>query len=102
MGTKLKDIQPCGEMVLLKFYEVKKDIFKTNSSGIITFNQSANDEKQKYYALVEALGPDVKNVTFKVGDRVFYNDYDLKTFGDDETTYGMLKASSIWATYTEE
>jgi co-chaperonin GroES (HSP10) len=104
MGNKLKNIKPCGKMVLLKFYEVKQETFDVSKSGILTFNQNTNDEKKKYYALVEAIGPDVdlSAITFKVGDRVFYNDYDLKTFGDKENTYGMLKAENVWATYEEE
>ena len=102
--AKLKNIEPCGEMVLLKFYEVKQETLIKTSGGIITFNKDAANEKKKYYALVEAIGPgvDKDKITYKVGDRVFYNDYDLKTFGDDDTTYGIIKSNNIWAVYTEE
>ena len=104
MAKLLKNIKPCGEMVVIKFYEVKQEIFNRSEGGILTFNADTKDEKKKYYAVVETIGPDVdlNKITYKVGDRVFYNEYDCKTFGDNFNTYGILKASGIWATYEED
>ena len=53
--TKLKNIEPCGKMVLVKFFEVKQEVFETSKTGILTFNQNQNNEKKKYYAIVEKI-----------------------------------------------
>lgn len=103
MGSSITNIIPHGNMVLLRFHEVKeREMFVSSSSGILMPNAKAKDDKKKYYATVDKIGPGVGEVGFKVGDRVFYNDYDCKVFGDDNTNYGLLKADSIFASYTEE
>jgi co-chaperonin GroES (HSP10) len=98
----IQNVKPCGEMVLLEFHKVEDEIFKKNKGGILVYNEK-KDEKDKYYAIVKEIGPKVDRSTidFKEGDKVFYNEYDCKVFGDDENTYGLLKASSIWAVYSE-
>jgi co-chaperonin GroES (HSP10) len=65
-------------------------------------NKEKDNSKPVYYAIVEKIGPEVEKITFKVGDRVMYNDYDCKIFGDEVNTYGLTKAESVWAVYTEE
>jgi len=113
--AKISSVEPCGKMVLLKFYKVeeKEELFIAKGpSGILLPNGSVaggtgpeqGAKKPRFYALVDKIGPELKpeELNFKVGDRVFYNDYDCKAFGDDDTTYGLTKAESIWAVYTEE
>lgn len=101
MGSKISNIEPCGKMVVLKFIEIKDTDLFTMKNGLLISNPKATDEKKRVYATVFKIGPEVSNITFKVGDRVFYNDYDCKVFGDDETTYGLCKAESIFAVYEE-
>ncbi len=97
----ISNIEPCGKMVLLKFVEIKDtELFVMKGSLLVT-NEKATDTKKKAYAVVDKIGPDAENVTFKVGDRVFYNDYDCKMFGDDNTTWGLTKCDSIFASYEE-
>lgn len=103
MGSKITNIEPCGKMVLLKFNEIKETDMFTLKGNVLVPNARAADEKRKVYATIEKIGPDVdKNlINFKIGDRVFYNDYDVKAFGDDDTTYALTKAESIYAVYEE-
>lgn len=111
--SKISSVEPCGKMVLLKFCKVeeKEEMFVKGPSGILLPNGTVaggagpqQAQKSKFYAVVDKIGPDIKpeEITFKVGDRVFYNDYDCKAFGDDDTTYGLTKAESIWAVYHED
>jgi co-chaperonin GroES (HSP10) len=101
MATKISNIEPHGKMVLLKFIEIKDTNLFVMKGSLLVQNEKATDVKKKVYAVVEKLGPDVGAVTFKVGDRVFYNDYDCKMFGDEDTTWGLTKAESIFASYEE-
>jgi co-chaperonin GroES (HSP10) len=102
MGNRISNVEPCGKMVLLKFLEVKQDLYIMKGSLLVS-NEKATDVKKKVYAVVEKLGPDIdaSTISFKVGDRVFYNDYDCKTFGDEDSTWGLTKVESIWAVYEE-
>ena len=102
MGNRITNIEPCGKMVLLKFNEVKESNLYKMKGNVLVQNERATDEKKRMYATVEKIGPDVTNITFKVGDRVFYNDYDCKVFGDEEVNYGLTKAESIYAVYEED
>ena len=105
MGNKITEIEPCGKMVVLLFHTIKDtNLFKMDKSGILMPNAKATDEKKRVYATIFKIGPDVDQtlINFKVGDRVFYNEYDFKAFGDEETTYGLTKADSIFAVYKED
>ena len=106
MGTKITEIEPCGKMVVLDFHEIKqKDMYTMDkATKLLLPNAKAADEKKRVYATVYKIGPEVDptTISFTVGDRVFYNDYDCKIFGDEFVTYGVTKVESIWATYKED
>jgi co-chaperonin GroES (HSP10) len=80
MGSRITNIEPCGKMILLRFNEIKeKDMFKLKGTLLVP-NEKSADEKKRVYATVEKIGPevDLSTIIYKVGDRVFYNDYDIK------------------------
>lgn len=92
-------------MVLIKFVEVQtksKDGYKANAAGILT--KVKEDAKKKHQAVIDSVGEavDLTKVGWKVGDVVIFNDYDTLKFGDENNNWGLCKAESIWASYTEE
>lgn len=100
-------IRAVGNMVLLKFKEVKaSDVSK---GGIIKVKLDIGPkEKPIYRGYVLGIGDNVdrSKIQFKEGDAVIWNDYDCKSFKldvDDEESpiYGLVKAESIWAVYNE-
>ena len=118
---RIKEIEPKGEYVALKFTKIKgkkeKDMYKKDKkSGILLLNdvernnanpQKANKTNQiedRWVANIYAIGSEaVKLVDFKIGDLVVYNDYDLKFVGhEDDNMFGLIKWSNIMAAYEEE
>jgi hypothetical protein len=101
----MKNIVPHGNMVLLSFEKViGADDFLKKQGSLLIKNEA--DGKSKYRAKVSAIGEgiDTTKISWKIGDFVIYNDYDIKTLsppGDSDTVFGLAKVDSIWATYEE-
>lgn len=110
---KLKNITPCGKMVLLEIkeqkkkedFELKGKLFIPTSDNATNVATTQQGEKKKVIVYVKAIGPEVEadKINFKIGDEVMYNQYDLITLGDDEgALYGLTKAESILAVIEAE
>jgi co-chaperonin GroES (HSP10) len=87
---KIKGYIPCGNYVVL---EAKKVPPKTTPNGIIV-PDIGKERKDLYEAYIFAIGPEVKEVKFKVGDRVVFNQYDSKIVEKDG-----VQDKSIMAVY---
>lgn len=105
---EIKEIDATGEYVVLKIVvkEEGDDMYKKNKSGLLIPNQDSaptantgSGKLQLDHALVYKIGPKVDDDSFKVGDKVVFNDYDIKYVGSKENMFGITKASSIMATY---
>ena len=103
---EIKDIKATGEFVVLKMVVKKQnDDFKQKKSGLYVPNQPSEQTStgggkiELDYAVVHEVGPNVEDDSFKVGDRVIFNDYDIKYVGSEKNMYGITKAGSIMATY---
>ena len=91
---KIDSIKATGKWVIIKAVEVEeKQQLVTTPGGIIlpdgsrsTKGQDVNSSEGKKTVdlYVEDIGPDVKDVNYKVGDCVLCDSYDLQTVGDDE------------------
>ena len=107
--TEIKTIQAKGNHVVLKMV-VKQDggdMYKKNKSGLLVPNEesapSAGGGKLELdYALIHDIGPKVENPDYKVGDRVVFNEYDIKYVGSKENMFGIVKEGSIMAVYEAE
>ena len=85
-----KPIRATGNYVILKLVKVKKD--EKTKGGILLVNN-----KEKYKAIVFDIGPDVKDVNFKEGDNVVFNEYDKKAVDVDDDIYIIVQAKSVMA-----
>ena len=99
--SKIKNVRALGEMVVLKFVPVKKTNLTKNGLLLVKEN-----EKEEHEAIVDSIGPDVKDPSFKVGDKVIFNNYDLMMVEEEDPEdaskvikKGFVKASSIWGIY---
>lgn len=108
--TEIKTIEAKGSHVVLKMV-VKQDggdMFKANKSGILVPNEetttqsSGNGKLELDYALVHSIGPKVENPDFEVGDKVIFNEYDIKYVGSKENMFGIVKETSVMAVYEAE
>lgn len=91
---KIKNIKAVGEWVVIEARksEIKNEEKKT-SSGIILPGQkkaagtdvNTSEGKETVRLYIYDIGPDVKNPSFKVGDEVIVDNYDIQVFsgGDD-------------------
>ena len=99
----MKKFHPKGEYVLIYFSKKGDESEKKTKSGIVLPYQEEDSSTKgvspgKYDFVIHELGPDVKGV--KVGDKVIFNEYDMKGLqDDDEYMYALTKESSIMATY---
>ncbi len=81
-------IKPLADRVVAK----KDAAVEQTASGILLGEAK---EKQNT-AVVESIGPDVKNV--KKGDRILYRDYSASEIKFDNTEYLIIKEEDILAT----
>ncbi len=80
-------LKPLGDRVVAK----KEEPQTMTKSGILL-----GDAKEKpSYAVVEAVGPDVKDV--KKGDKIVYKQYSTTEVELDEQEYIILKAEDVLA-----
>lgn len=90
------NLRPVGDRVLLKFQKVSVE--EKTSGGIIMPTSSTELE----VAIVMAVGERVElnKVNFKIGDKVHYNDFDVKKIEDlDGTKYGLIRFDNVWACF---
>jgi co-chaperonin GroES (HSP10) len=96
----MKDLKPCGNYVLLEFFEGKNSIENKTSGGLFL----PNEKKEPDYAVVLSVGDAVylKNVEFKIGDKVFFNEYDAKKIQDFDTDrmFILVQVQNIMASYS--
>ena len=102
--TEIKSIQAKQGYVVLKMHvNEKSDPYKQEKSGLFVPNedtsQTSGGQLELDHATIHDIGPDVENPTFEVGDRVIFNEYDIKYVGSKENMFGITKADSIMATY---
>jgi len=71
---------------------VKEEPMKATKSGILL----GDAQEKPSYAVVTAVGPDVKNV--KVKDKIVYKQYSTTEVEIDNTEYIILKEEDILAT----
>lgn len=103
---EIKEIEATGEYVILKMVvKEEADMYKKSKSGLLVPNQenaatqTSSGKLELDHALIHKIGPDVENPSFKVGDRVIFNDYDIKYVGSKENMFGITKAGSVMAVY---
>ena len=82
-------LQPLHDYVLLQ----KEAEEKTTASGIIL---TSGQEKSKL-ATVKAVGKDVENAGYSVGDRVLYKEYAGTTVKADDEEFIVIKDEDIIA-----
>lgn len=104
----MKNLVPQNDRVLIKYIEVDSsgDMFKKDKrSGLILPNGQSSDISKsggKYEARVHSVGNnvDLSKFTWKVGDKIIFNEYDvMKIQDEDENIWGLTKPDSVWATY---
>jgi len=106
---EIKEIKATGEYVVLQMVvkEEGSEMFKKNKSGILLPNSdevgqtanTGNGKLQLEHAVVHDIGPGVENPSFKKGDKVVFNDYDIKYVGSKENMFGITKATGVMAVY---
>ena len=105
---KINKVTPCGNMVLLRLEEQKKQedykkqglLYVPNAADTGTATATVKNDKKTVVIYVEDIGNlvDQSKLIFKVGDEVFINQYDLLTIGDDDgKLYGLTKVESVLA-----
>ena len=106
---EIKHIEAKGNHVILKMHvKEKKEPYVQQKSGLYVpeegMSQPAggNNELELDHAEVFHISENVENPTFKVGDRVIFNEYDIKYVGSKENMFGITKAESIMAVYDPE
>ena len=85
-------LKPLGDKALLRAVTVEDSTAKT-ASGIIVPDSAKTVDQQR---IVVALGPDIKNKTIKVGDKVVLTSMMMKEVyeeGDDK--YEIVKETDI-------
>lgn len=105
--TEIKSIEAKGVHVVLKMVvkEEGGEMYKKNKSGLLVLNEeqptptAGGGKLELDYAEIHDIGPKVENPDFKVGDRVIFNEYDIKYVGSKENMFGIVKESSIMAVY---
>lgn len=90
-----KDFTACKDYVILKLVKLPPKL----SEGGIIIPESAQKEKDKYEAVVYDIGETKEPATFKIGDKVVFNQYDTKNVDRHGNYYVVCRAVSIMATY---
>jgi chaperonin GroES len=89
----MKNIRPVEDFILIEFKPVEEEI---TESGIVIPDSA---KKEKHYAVIVSIGPKVEHRDYKIGNKVIFNDYDLKTVETTDRRFGLLRAGSIFAVY---
>ena len=102
--TEIKDVKATGEWIIL---EAKKAEEKetTTSSGLILPGKKANGQsvntgagKDVVDLYVYDIGPDAKEkVSYKTGDMVIVDNYDMQCFGDENKLFGICHFTKVKA-----
>ncbi len=99
----MRNFKPKADYVLIRLEKKEEGMRKTKSGLYLPESEDSKSNSASpstHNFVVEAVGPDVKNV--EVGSYVVFNDYDLKGIKDDDNNhYGICKESSIFATYDD-
>lgn len=106
---EIKTIEAKGNYVILKMHVKEKgEPYVQKKSGLYVPDEGpsqpagGSNELELDHAEVYHISPDVDNPTFSVGDRVIFNEYDIKYVGSKENMFGITKAESIMAVYEPE
>ncbi len=83
----MKNINPIGDYIFLSVEEKKAD-----KGGIIMSDISCDKQP---FGLVEAAGPDVKQI--KVGDQVIYNAFIVREITLDNKKLYLLREKDVYA-----
>lgn len=109
MASKINRAKPTNNYVLLRVEEVDVEPYDKRESGILVPNSedggaSSGKSGKKHKVFVEDVGPDVnlEEKGFNIGDEVVFNEYDAKTFGDDNQTYVLIQEHNIMASIETE
>ncbi len=105
--TEIKTINAVGNHIVLKMVvkEGGGDMYTKSKSGLLVPNEeqptqtTSGGKLELDYALIHEIGPNVENPTFKIGDKVIFNEYDIKYVGSKENMFGIVKDTSIMAVY---
>lgn len=82
-------LKPLGDRVVA----VREETSNKTASGLYL---PENAKEKSSIAIVEAIGPDVKNL--KKGDRIVYKEYSTTELKVDTTEYMILKEEDVLAT----
>lgn len=94
MGADFKDVKAVGRFVVLKFISVERELFRKRGDIWVP----GDGEKETFKALIHDIGPEVENPSFKVGDEVIFNQYDMKGVEDkDDNRFGIVQGDSVMA-----
>jgi co-chaperonin GroES (HSP10) len=90
---KIKNIKPVGKYVLIKLHkETGEEVTK---GGLVIVKPG--EKNVLAFATIEGIGNEVVNASFKIGDKVVFNEFDLKKVDCQEGDFGLLKFESIIA-----
>ncbi len=99
-----KTIKPTPDYVILKIKVSKAPNLNLSAGGIITGTPKEGESADRVDFVVHDIGSGIKDVNFKIGDRVIVNDYDMKfvantdnEFAADYVKYVLTKPGSIMA-----
>jgi len=104
----MKNFKPCGNQVLIRFIPTKPKEKKTDAGlllldGTKTTNMNGTQiEVDKMLFQVVSVGElvDLNKTSFKIGDLVIFNDFDIKYLEDENKKgYLLTKDVSIMGTY---
>ncbi len=94
MSGTFSDVKATGNYVVLKFESVERELFRKQGKIFVP----NSNEKETYKPTIYSIGPEVKDPSFKIGDEVVFNQYDMNKFGDDTgQIYGVVQAHNIMA-----
>ena len=88
------NITPVGEYILVEL--VSPEIEKSKGGIFMPVSEQQKKDKE---AIIRAVGPKVEARDFKVGDYIVLNDFDVKKIPTEDAEFGLLRASSVFATY---
>jgi co-chaperonin GroES (HSP10) len=94
----MKNLKPCGDYVLLEFFEGESKEKKTNA-GIVLPGSTREPDYAKLISVGELI--DLKKSPYRVGDKIFFNEYDAKKIQDFESDrmFILVRAQNIMAAY---
>jgi co-chaperonin GroES (HSP10) len=95
----MKNLRPCEDFVLLEFFE-GKSVEKKTQGGIVLPNTNTRTPD---YAMLISVGEniDLRNKSYKIGDKIFFNEYDAKKIQDfdSDRIFILVREKNIMAAY---